>query len=106
MASAMEQFGPLATTVVGVLTGYVALCTALRYQRRDKKHAEMPYKTREDFKNMTGDDAWMIVQYIMSLEFPFLSEKALSFALFKYALLGHISVFLLTCQDLWHPIDL
>ena len=101
----MEQLGPLATTVFGSLTGYVALCTALRYQRRDKKHAEMPYKTREDFKNMTGDDAWLILKYIISLEFPFLSEKALSFALFKYVLPGYIGISLLTSQNLWHPIN-
>jgi hypothetical protein len=93
MAAIMEQIGPLATTLVGALAGYGALCTALRYQRRDRKHTEMPYKTREDFKNMTGEDAWMILKYIISLEFPFLSEKAFSFALFKYVLLDNIDVF-------------
>jgi hypothetical protein len=96
MAAIMEQIGPLVTTLVGTLAGYGALCTALRCQRRDRKHTEMSYKTREDFKNMTGEDAWMIVKYIISLEFPFLSEKAFSFALFKYVLLDNIDVFLFT----------
>jgi hypothetical protein len=88
MAAIMEQIGPLVTTLVGTLAGYGALCTALRCQRRDRKHTEMSYKT--------GEDAWMIVKYIISLEFPFLSEKAFSFALFKYVLLDNIDVFLFT----------
>jgi hypothetical protein len=96
MAAIMEHIVPLATTLVGTLAGYGAFCTALRYQRRDKKHTEMPYKTREDFKNMTGEDAWVIVKYIISLEFPFLTEKALSFALFKYVLPDNIDIFLFT----------
>lgn len=62
----------------------MALCRALRYLRRDRKHAQLPYKTREDFKTMTAEDAWQITRYIQSLEFPWMSGKSLAFALFKY----------------------
>ena len=51
--------------------------------RRDRKHAQLPYKTREVFKNMTAEDAFEVVRYVQGLEFPFLAEKALAFALFK-----------------------
>lgn len=33
---------------------------------------------------MTTEHAWEITRYVMTLEFPFMSEKALQFALFKY----------------------
>lgn len=72
-------------TTVGIVgfSCYVVACRALRYLRRNQKHALYPYKTREDFAKMTGEHAWEIVKYCMSLEFPFLSEKALQFALFR-----------------------
>jgi hypothetical protein len=60
-----------------------ALCRGLRFVRREEKHALFPYKTREDFKKMTTEDAFEIVRYVQGLEFPFLSGKALAFALFK-----------------------
>ncbi|KAF2866702.1 hypothetical protein BDV95DRAFT_598606 [Massariosphaeria phaeospora] len=72
-----------ATISLAVVAGYVALCRGLRYYRRDQKHAHYPYKKREDFANMTTEDAFQIVKYIMSLEFPFMTEKALQFALFR-----------------------
>jgi hypothetical protein len=84
VTSLPQILGPRATTGLAVLAGYLLLVRKLRYLRRDRKHAEYPYKTREDFAKMTAEDAWGIVKYIMSLEFPFMSEKALSFALFKY----------------------
>jgi hypothetical protein len=80
----MSSFGTDKTTAVIIwVCCYVALCRGLRYLRRDCKHAQYPYKTRQDFAKMTAEDAWAIHKYIISLEFPFISEKALQFALFR-----------------------
>lgn len=73
-----------AATSVAVFAGFVALCRGLRYRRRNSEEARRPYKTREDFKKMTAEEAWDIVRYVQSCEFPWISKKALSFALFKY----------------------
>lgn len=72
-------------TACAVLAAYVAICRGLRYRRMKQKHAQYPYKTREDYSKMTAEDAWEITKYVTSLEFPFFSEKALQFALFRYA---------------------
>lgn len=74
---------PRTTVAVGVLMSYIALCRGLRYLRRDTRHASYPYKTREDYKKMTGEHAHEIVHYIQALEFPWILAKAFSFALFK-----------------------
>lgn len=62
---------------------YLAYCSFFRFSRRNKKHALFPYPTRESFAKMTSEDAFQIVQYITTLEFPDLCEKALEFALFR-----------------------
>lgn len=69
---------------VGFIACYIALCRGLRYLRRDREHYQRAYKTREDFQKMTAEDAWQIVKYVQSLEFPWITEQALSFALFRY----------------------
>ncbi|KAF2182243.1 hypothetical protein K469DRAFT_637108 [Zopfia rhizophila CBS 207.26] len=65
------------------LSSYLLLCRGLRYLRRDGKHAQYPYKSREDFSKMTAQHAFEITKYTISLEFPFTIEKALQFALFR-----------------------
>ncbi|KAJ4361160.1 hypothetical protein N0V95_002129 [Ascochyta clinopodiicola] len=60
----------------------------------------MPYKVREDFRKMTAEDAWQITKYVQSLEFPWLSKKALSFALFKTYGIPSISKLLCETQQL------
>ena len=70
---------------VAVIAGYVALCRGLRYRRRDAEEARRPYKTREDLQKMTAEEAFDIIRYVQSCEFPWITKKALSFALFKYA---------------------
>ena len=72
-------------TAVGLaaLVVWVSFCRGMRFLRRDTKHAELPYKTREDYKKMTAEDAFEIVKYVQSLEFPFTTGKALAFALFR-----------------------
>lgn len=83
----LSTIAPYAYTawVLAALAGYVVLCRALRYRRRDKEHSQRVYRTREDFRRMTAEDAWQIIKYIQGCEFPWTSKKALSFALFKYA---------------------
>jgi hypothetical protein len=71
------------STVVLGLTGYFALCRLLRYHARDRKAAQYPYKTKDDFKNMTTKHAWEIQRWLYYTEFPFTAEKALQFALFR-----------------------
>lgn len=78
-----HTLGPRVTTSLAVAVAYVAVCRSLRFRRRNYRAAQLPYKTREDFKNMTAEDAWTIVKYITALEFPWISVKALAFALFK-----------------------
>ena len=46
---------------------------------------KFPYKTRADFANMTADEAQAIMRRLFECEFPFTGEKALQFALFRYA---------------------
>lgn len=78
------KVSPQIAVIFAVIAGYVAFCRALRYTRRDAEHSQRPYKTRDDFQKMTAEDAWQIVKYVQSLEFPWVTKKALSFALFKY----------------------
>jgi hypothetical protein len=68
---------------IAALVIWVSFCRGIRFLRRDAKHVEYPYKTREDFKKMTAEHAFEIVKYVQSLEFPFTAGKALAFALFR-----------------------
>lgn len=72
-----------AKTACTVLAVYMIICRSLRHERRRQKHAKFRYKSREDFAKMTVEDAWEIYKYVSSLEFPFLTETALQFALFR-----------------------
>lgn len=85
---------------VAVVAGYVALCRALRYRTREKEHSQRPYRNREDLKKMTAEDAWEIVKYIQGREFPWISKKALSFALFRTYGIPAISKLLCETQQL------
>jgi hypothetical protein len=78
-----EMISLRTASIVGVLACYVAVCRGLRYLRRDREHSHRTYKSRKDFQKMTAEDAWQIIKYVQSLEFPYMSKKALSFALFK-----------------------
>jgi hypothetical protein len=69
---------------LGAGLGYLALVRLLRYRKRNSVARKFPYKTRADFKNMTADDAQAIVKLVFEVEFPFLAEKSLQFALFRY----------------------
>jgi hypothetical protein len=83
MDQVTHMFGLHASTGLAVLVAYVTFCRGCRFWRRDRKHAQYPYKTREDFKDMTAEHAFEIVKYVQGLEFPFIAGKALAFALFR-----------------------
>lgn len=102
-----QSLGPTTATALAVFVGYVTLCRSLRYLRRNQQHAQTPYKTREDFKNMTSEDAFQIVKYVQSLEFPFITGKALAFALFKSVeLLRQLDTANSVAKDLWNTLNL
>ncbi|KAF2746394.1 hypothetical protein M011DRAFT_425006 [Sporormia fimetaria CBS 119925] len=95
--------GARGATGLALLAVYVTVCRVLRFRRRNKKHAEYPYKTREDFSKMTATHAWEIYRYVASLEFPFLHEKALQFALFRTYGIPTISTLLSSTRQLAAP---
>lgn len=49
----------------------------------NRKHAQYPYKDRASFAKMTMADAQDIQWYLYQVEFPFTTQKALEFALFR-----------------------
>lgn len=63
--------------------GYVYLCRVLRFRRLQQKVALYPYKTRESYAKMTTQHAYEIQKYMYGTEFPFTTQKALEFALFR-----------------------
>ena len=81
MISEKPPSWPVST--LALIFSYSMLCRFLRFRRMKQKHAQYPYKTPESFANMTADDAYEIVKYTFSLEFPFTMEKAAQFALFR-----------------------
>ena len=63
--------------------GYVLVCRILRYRARNKTHAKYSYNTLESLRSMTNEEAFEIQQGLYATEFPFTTEKALQFALFR-----------------------
>lgn len=61
---------------------YLLIQGRLRYSRARYLKNKYPY-TRDTFWRMTDHDAWEIQKSILQLEFPFISLKALQFALFR-----------------------
>jgi hypothetical protein len=63
---------------------YLTACQLLRYRFRDGIQSKYPYKTRESLKSMTAQHAYEIHRAVFVTEFPFMCEKVLEFALFKF----------------------
>lgn len=61
---------------------YILIQKRLRYSWARFLKSKYPY-TRDTFWRMTDHDAWQIQKLILQLEFPFISLKALQFALFR-----------------------
>ena len=62
---------------------YPTVVSIFRYRRLDSMRRKFPYTARSYFASMTTKDAFFIQQALVELEFPFLFEKALQFALFR-----------------------
>lgn len=96
-----------ATACLAVFVTYIAPCRSLRYVRRTKKHAQFPYKTREDLKKMTAEDAWEIVRYVQGLETSWSAGQALGFALFKSVTMFNVSGLCLKLyKNIRYPVHL
>jgi hypothetical protein len=79
---------------------YLLLCRLLRYVWRSRKHAQYRYKDRASFAKMTMTDAQDIQWYLYQLEFPFTTQKALEFALFRTYGIPTISKLLVKTKQL------
>ncbi|KAL1306713.1 hypothetical protein AAFC00_005381 [Neodothiora populina] len=66
-------------------------------------HASFNYHSRESFANMTLEDAQRIQKYLYELEFPFTTQKALEFALFRTYAIPTISSLLAKTTQLSDP---
>ena len=62
---------------------YLLLVKTVRNRRLRLTVKEYPYNTRDSFASMSLEDAFYIQQKIGELEFPFIHQKALQFALFR-----------------------
>ncbi|KAK8193321.1 uncharacterized protein BKA78DRAFT_249979 [Phyllosticta capitalensis] len=91
------------STAGGAIVCYILLCHALRFRRTNKKLASYPYRTRADYRNMTTQHAFEIQKYLFELEFPFTTNKALEFALFRTYGIPSISRLLVATKQLSTP---
>lgn len=85
------------------LAGYLLLCRLLRYRALRQIQDRFPTDTRDDLKQMTTKDAWEIQRWLFATEFPFTSEKALSFALFRTYAIPTISKLLMKTKQFTDP---
>lgn len=84
--------------VLGTLGATYLLTVAyLRNQRKQQKHTQYNPK---DFSTITLAEAQEIQLYIFELEFPFLAQKALEFALFRTYGIPSISSLLMQTKQL------
>jgi len=64
-----------------LLPGYLLLCSALRFRRRDALRQDFP--DRQSLSHMSNVEAQKIVNCLTELEFPFIIITSLQFGLFK-----------------------
>ena len=81
--SPSENGLPWTSLLVGTAISYTALCSALRFRRRNAMQKKFNYPDRASLSRMTNVDAQAILEDLAQLEFPFLYEISLQFALFK-----------------------
>lgn len=99
VVSIAEAYPKLAIAGSALLC-YTLLCRALRYQRVRRMRSKYPYKTRDDMAHMTGEEAFEIQRDLMEAEFPFTTNKALQFALFRTYGIPTISKLLVQTKQL------
>ncbi|KAI5261092.1 hypothetical protein E4T47_09517 [Aureobasidium subglaciale] len=83
----------LATAAIG----YLATVRYFRNQRKTQKHQLYKY---DDLSTITLEDAQQIQLYLYELEFPFIAQKALEFALFRTYGIPSISGLLMHTKQL------
>jgi hypothetical protein len=71
------------TYLLPLLAAYPILTNVLRFRRVRQLQRKYNYPTRESLANMTDTEAWEIQVAMSKLEFPFIFEKSLQFALFR-----------------------
>lgn len=110
--STMAQAGPAESSgglglrssavysLVLVLLTYLPLVSFLRRRREQHMRLELGYTTRDSLKNMTNDDAFAIQNVVAELEFPWVFDMSLQFALFKSYGLGTIASLLVDTRQL------
>lgn len=79
---------------------YIFLANWVRFARVQKMHTLFGYRTRASFARMTIQDAQKIQLYLYQLEFPFVMQKALEFALFRTYGIPSISTLLVETMQL------
>jgi len=94
-----------AALIVPALLSYTALCSLLRFRRRNAMQKKFNYPDVASLSRMTNVDAQEIIQYLSELEFPLVYVRSLQFALFKVSHLHtqhRDSQNLIIWIDLWH----
>lgn len=84
LAMVVEKLPSWPISALALVFSYSLLCRSLRFRRVKQQREKFGFKTRESFAKMTANEANAIGKYIFELEFPFTSEKAAQFALFRY----------------------
>ncbi|KAK4897311.1 hypothetical protein LTR27_004831 [Elasticomyces elasticus] len=80
-----DVFAHSSATLLGAAILYLALVRTLRYNRSNAVKRE--YSTRENYRNMTLEQAWMIQSRLVEVEFPTVFSSSIFFALFKVFML-------------------
>lgn len=82
---------------------YPLICALLRNDRLRTSLETFPYTTRRSFASMTDNDAMQIQLDLSQLEFPFLFEKSLQFALFRSYGIPTVSKLLVATSQFTEP---
>lgn len=95
--------GSWSSFYIVLLIFYPLICALLRNDRLRTTLDSFPYTTRRSFTSMTDKDAMRIQQVISELEFPFIFEKALQFALFRTYGIPSVSHLLVATRQFSEP---
>ena len=93
------------SSVVIVAVLYICVSNMIRFLRMRKMHSEFGYTTRGSLAKMSIGDAQKIQKYLFRLEFPFTTQKALEFALFRTYGIPSISSLLVHTTQLSDPLS-
>lgn len=94
----MMSFLTRPDVLVSLAAGYLATAHYLRHHRQKQKHHRYNYSA--NLSAITLDHAQQIQLYLFELEFPFIAQKALEFALFRTYGIPSISGLLMHTKQL------